>query len=102
MSESNKFYAASEEAMHAAATALLPGAFLVDAFPSRAYAVRDCSDGPFNDRFLAVKYVPEWFPGAGFKKFAKTAKKHLDKLADLPFQHVKESVQVGSPDELWG
>lgn len=102
MSESDKFYAASEAAMDSAAAALLPGAFLVDAFPSRAYAVRNCPDAPFDVRFPAVKYVPEWFPGAGFKKFAKTAKKHLDKLADLPFQHVKESIQVGSLDKLWG
>lgn len=77
VSESDRFYAASEEAMHAADAALLPGAFLVDAFPS-------------------LKYVPEWFPGAGFKKFAKTAKKHINKLADLPFQHVKESIQANT------
>ena len=46
---------------------------------------------------LAVKYVPEWFPGAGFKSFARKAKKDLDRLADLPFYHVKESVEVREP-----
>ena len=100
MSENDKFYAASEEAMHVADAALLPGAFLVDAFPSRAYPVRDYSDGPFNVRFLAVKYIPDWFPGADFKRFAKIGKKHINRLADLPFQHVKESIQVRGPDKL--
>ena len=38
-SEDDKFYAASEEAMVAVDAALLPGAFLVDAFP-----IRTCFD----------------------------------------------------------
>ena len=60
------------------------------------------SDGPYNVRPLAVKYVPEWFPGVGFKRFAKTAKMHIDNLANLPFQHVKESLEVREPDQPWG
>ncbi|KAF9786299.1 cytochrome P450 [Thelephora terrestris] len=74
-SESDRFYAASEEAMSAVQVALLPGSFLVDAFP-------------------ILKHIPEWFPGAGFKTFARKAKKDLDKLADLPFYHVKESFEA--------
>jgi hypothetical protein len=34
-SENDKFYAASEEAMTAVGAALVPGTFLVDAFPIR-------------------------------------------------------------------
>ena len=34
-SESDEFYATSEEAMHAVDAAFLPGNFLVDTFPSR-------------------------------------------------------------------
>jgi len=41
-----------------------------------------------------VMYVPEWFPGAGFKRFARTAKENLDNSANLPFQHVKQSFEV--------
>ena len=47
--------------------------------------------------FFPVKYVPEWFPGAGFKKFARVAKENIDKSVNLPFQHVKESFQVREP-----
>jgi len=43
---------------------------------------------------MTVKYVPEWFPGAGFKAFARIAKENIDRSATLPFQHVKESFEV--------
>jgi len=43
---------------------------------------------------ITAKYVPEWFPGAGFKRYARRAKKLIDDLSTLPFQHVKESFQV--------
>ncbi|KAF9646526.1 cytochrome P450 [Thelephora ganbajun] len=76
-SESDKFYSASEDAMSAVDIALVSGAFLVGALP-------------------ILKYVPEWFPGAGFKRFARIAKDNLDHSANLPFQHVKESLQAGA------
>ena len=41
-----------------------------------------------------VKYVPEWFPGAGFKAFARVARKNLDDSINPPFQHVKKSLKV--------
>jgi len=46
---------------------------------------------------LTVKYVPDWFPGAGFKKFAKETRKGLDNSMDHPFQYVKETLQVCEP-----
>ena len=42
----------------------------------------------------AVKHVPEWFPGVGFKTFARIAKKDLDDSITPPFQRVKESFEV--------
>jgi hypothetical protein len=33
-----------------------------------------------------VKYVPDWFPGAGFKKEASETKSSLQNLVDIPFQ----------------
>jgi len=44
-----------------------------------------------------VKYVPEWFPGAGFKTFARVTKKDLGDSMDHPFQYVKETSQVCEP-----
>ncbi|KAF9645500.1 cytochrome P450 [Thelephora ganbajun] len=74
-SESDKFYSASEDAMNAFDIALVPGTFLVDVLP-------------------ILKYIPEWFPGAGFKRFARVAKKNIDGSVNSPFQHVKESLQA--------
>ena len=51
-------------------------------------------EGSYGIPLPVVKYVPEWFPGAGFKRFARKAKADLDRLADLPFYHVKESFEV--------
>lgn len=74
-SEDDKFYSASKNATSAVDLALVPGAFLVDFLP-------------------ILKYIPEWFPGAGFKKFARVAKQGIDNSITLPFQHVKGSLQA--------
>jgi len=39
-------------------------------------------------------------PGAGFKKFAKIAKKNIDDSITPPFQYVKESFEVREPPSL--
>jgi hypothetical protein len=36
-----------------------------------------------------VKYIPAWFPGAGFKVFAAEARKAGHELVQLPFQELK-------------
>lgn len=53
--------------------ALRPGAFLVDFFP-------------------VLKYVPEWMPGAGFKKKAKTWRKSAEGMINLPFETTKRNI----------
>jgi hypothetical protein len=97
-SENDKFYSASEEAMAAVDIALMPGAFLVDLFPIRMCS---CQRGHFSEELIAfiitVKWVPEWVPGAGFKKFARITKKSIDDSVNLPFQHVKKSFEVCKP-----
>ena len=47
-----------------------PGAFLVDVIP-------------------VLRFIPEWFPGAGFQKTAKKYRKTLMDMADVPFKWVK-------------
>lgn len=37
-----------------------------------------------------VKYVPDWFPGAGFKKQAKEWNKVTTATAEEPFAYIKE------------
>lgn len=53
----------------------------------------------FPDIYLAttlteiVKYVPSWFPGAGFKRKAQAWKKNLENTADIPFDFVKRQME---------
>jgi hypothetical protein len=66
----------AEEAMKGAAEAGVPGAFWVDLFP-------------------ILKYVPSWFPGAGFQKKAARVREATSTMAEKPFRHVQEQlVQV--------
>ena len=54
----------------------IPGAFLVDMIP-------------------ILKYVPSWFPGAGFQKKAARWRDSLNAMSEKPFRHVQEQlVQV--------
>lgn len=63
-----------------------PGAFLVDVIPQCMLA----SEGFYHptDKPI-VQYIPEWFPGAGFKKTAKIWAKCLADMADIPHEFVK-------------
>ena len=63
-------------AMNGAAEAAVPGTFWVDMFP-------------------ILKYVPSWFPGAGFQKKAARVREAANTMAEKPFRHVQEQlVQV--------
>ena len=61
----------AEEAISGGVEASVPGAFLVDFLP-------------------ILKYVPSWFPGAGFQKKAARWREAINTMADKPFHHVQE------------
>ena len=66
----------AEEVLKGLAQAGIPGAFSVDLFP-------------------ILKYVPSWFPGAGFQKKAARWREAINTMAEKPFRHVQEQlVQV--------
>ena len=66
----------AEEVMNGITQAGIPGSFWVDLFP-------------------VLKYVPSWFPGAGFQKKAARWREAIHIAADKPFGHVQEQlVQV--------
>jgi hypothetical protein len=66
----------AEETLKSLAEAGIPGAFWVDMFP-------------------ILKYVPSWFPGAGFQKKAAYWRECITTMAEKPFCHVQEQlVQV--------
>ncbi|KAF8483509.1 cytochrome P450 [Russula ochroleuca] len=66
-----------EEASKTTSEAAVPGAFLVDLFPS-------------------LKYVPEWMPGAGFKTKAKEWRKLSQAMINVPYDMVKGKFENGS------
>ena len=59
--------------LNGVAEVAIPGSFLVDLFP-------------------ILKYVPSWFPGAGFQKKAARWKEAANIMADRPFLRVKEQL----------
>ena len=63
----------AEEAMQGFARASEPGAFLVDIFP-------------------VLRYLPDWAPGAGFKAIARSMRRDLERLYDVPFDFVKKQI----------
>ena len=47
-------------------------------------------------RFSAVRHLPSWFPGAGFKRKAAVWKKEVEKLVDEPFEYVEKMMARSS------
>lgn len=62
-----------EEATNGLNTAAIPGSFFVDLIP-------------------ALKYIPSWFPGAGFKKKAAYWANVNQQVVELPFNYVVQQM----------
>jgi hypothetical protein len=41
-------------------------------------------------------HLPEWMPGAGFKRQARIWREFSQSFCDLPFQHTKRKMQSGT------
>ncbi|KAI0792435.1 cytochrome P450 [Abortiporus biennis] len=76
-SENDQYVGDIETVLKNFSLAVTFGTFLVDIFP-----------------FL--KLVPEWFPGAEFKKFARRSKELLWQTRDRPFEFVKKAMKSGT------
>ena len=63
----------AEEVVKGSMEAIIPGAFWVDYFP-------------------ILKYVPSWFPGAGFQKKAERVREATNTITEKPFRHVQEQL----------
>ncbi|KAK7034602.1 hypothetical protein VNI00_012233 [Paramarasmius palmivorus] len=69
--QKDPYISAADKALDAFCIAARPGAFLVDALP-------------------ALKYLPDWFPGAGFKKTAREWNGLMRRMIELPFEVSKQ------------
>jgi len=74
----------------------VPGAFLVDLLLARmSTAYVSCVSKLLID--FVVKYVPQWFPGAGFQRKAARWRWVITALVDRPWKYVKDGL-VCPPD----
>jgi len=73
------FVALADKALLQFSSAAVQGRFLVDVIP-------------------ALKYVPTWFPGAGFKQTAARWAETLTTMAESPHQYVKEQMALGTAE----
>ena len=39
-----------------------------------------------------VRYVPDWFPGANFKRLGKLWRLKVEKLRDMPYEATKKAI----------
>ena len=69
------YVAIAEEAIAAVVELLIAGAFLVDIIP-------------------ILKYVPEWFPGAKFKRKAATMRTQAEKMRNATFAATKKLMVI--------
>ncbi|KAF9038255.1 cytochrome P450 [Rhodocollybia butyracea] len=67
----------SEKAIQTVAESAIPGTHLVDALP-------------------ILEHVPSWFPGAGFKRIAASAKIAVERMRNEPMEFVKKNMANGT------
>jgi len=75
--ENDPFMRIGEKTVEAIAAASNTGTYLVDVIP-------------------ILRFVPEWFPGAQFKRDAKAWRKAMEGLQDAPFDHAKKCQAEGT------
>ncbi|KIM45541.1 hypothetical protein M413DRAFT_442214 [Hebeloma cylindrosporum] len=68
--------ATAEKAMEMGVFAAQPGNFLVDFYP-------------------ALRYIPEWFPGAGWKTFARKGRKLAYEMVNVPYDMTVKAMKSG-------
>ena len=93
-SASDPFLNANLEASHATAAVLVPGRFLADVIPIRTCLCAQTMIHKHLTNPRAVRYIPDWFPGTGFKALAKEARDKFKISANGPFEHVKNAMKV--------
>lgn len=85
----------AEKAMDQFAQAGVPGAWMVDIMPFREYFIS--TRGKYKGLSpVAVRYLPDWFPGTGFKRTARQWRATLAELTERPYAFVKHHMAQGN------
>lgn len=90
----DKLLRTAAEALEVMNKALVPGAFLVDTITIRMSHEASENAIRLDLQSVLVEHVPEWFPGARFKTFARTSRRKFDAIVNGTFEYVKESMKV--------
>ncbi|KAF7346476.1 hypothetical protein MSAN_01875700 [Mycena sanguinolenta] len=72
----DRFVHLTEEAVQRLCEVVLPGSSIVNTFP-----------------FL--RYLPSWFPGCSFHKFARETSELVDEMQNAPFEFVRQNMRNG-------
>ena len=73
---------------------MVPGNFLADTIPIRACATTQTVIYKPLTNLVKVRYVPDWFPGTGFKAVAKEGRDKFKISVNGPFDYVKNTMKV--------
>ncbi|KAG0700131.1 cytochrome P450 [Suillus ampliporus] len=74
--KNDPFVDLADRAVDQLSQSIAPGVFMVDIIPCLAK-------------------VPEWFPGAGFKRTAREWRETVEEMADAPYKFVKDQMAAG-------
>lgn len=97
----NKFTRLFEELLAGVKQTAIPGAFFVDAVPLREYdGMNPFVDGTNPRSDAVVRYLPAWFPGVQFHRFARKVREDAHDAMYLPFEHVMDALRVGAVTTL--
>lgn len=86
--EHDPYVETAEHALKVVSVTTNAGAYLVDTLPICQWVIFVTQYG--TEHFLAVKYVPAWFPGAKFQREAKEWRCYADRMLEAPWKAIKQ------------
>lgn len=96
--DDDKLVGLAEESVNLLANDIIPSGsiWLVDVFPFCTCSLLKSSMPTETGFSILVKYLPEWTPGASFKRKARVWRTKLEEFVDTPYQYAKNSVANGT------
>ena len=93
-SADDPFLKANVEASYAVSATLVPGNFLVDTIPICTCLCTQPEIYKHLTYPVIVRYIPDWFPGMGFKVLAKEVREKFRISVGGPFEYVKNAMKI--------
>ncbi|KAI0071338.1 cytochrome P450 [Panus rudis PR-1116 ss-1] len=78
--DGDRFIKIGEESLHAISATTNAGSYLVDSLP-------------------ILRYLPEWFPGAGFQREAKAWAPYVSAMLTEPYAYLKQQMIAGNANQ---